>query len=93
MSKKRFSNVWDAIEDSPAMAENMKLRSELAMALQEHIARKKLTQAAAARLFGVSQPRVSDLVRGKLHLFALDALINMASAAGIRVELRIKRAA
>ena len=93
MSKKRFSSVWDAIEDSPAVAENMKLRSELAMALQKHITENKLTQAAAARLFGISQPRVSDLVRGKIHLFALDTLINMASAAGMRVELRIRRAA
>lgn len=93
MSKKRFASVWDAIEDSPAVAENMKLRSELAMALQEYIVEKKLTQAAAARLFGVSQPRVSDLVRGKIHLFAVDTLVNMASAAGMRLELRVRRAA
>ena len=90
MSKKRFSSVWDAIENSAVLTENMKLCSELAMALQDHIARKKLTEAAAARLIGVSKRRVSDLVRGKLHLFVLDTLINMASAAGIRVDLRIK---
>lgn len=93
MSKKRFSSVWDAVENSSVLTENMKLRSELAMALQEYISKQELTQAAAARLFKVSQPRVSDLVRGKIHLFALDTLIDMACAAGMRVEMRLKRAA
>ena len=58
---------------------NMKLRSALMMALKEHIARTGLSQSEAAKLFGVTQPRVSDLVRGKINLFGLDALVNMAS--------------
>ena len=93
MSKKRFSSVWDAIEDAPAMAENMKLRSELMMALKDHIKAQGLSQADAAKVFGVTQPRVSDLMRGKVNLFGLDTLINMASAAGLRVEVRVRRAA
>jgi predicted XRE-type DNA-binding protein len=93
MSKKRFANVWDAIEDSPAQAENMKLRSTLMMALKDHIERAGLSQAEAAKLLGVTQPRVSDLMRGKIELFGLDTLVNMAGAAGLHVEMRVSSAA
>lgn len=93
MSHERFANVWDAIEDTAAQAENMKLRSALMMALKDHISEEGLSQAEAARLFGVTQPRVSDLMRGKIDLFGLDSLVNMASAAGLHVELRVGRAA
>jgi predicted XRE-type DNA-binding protein len=93
MSNKRFSSVWDAIEDTPEEAENMKLRSVLMVALKNHIARVGMSQAQAAKLFGVTQPRVSDLMRGKIDLFALDALVNMATAAGLHVEMRVLEAA
>jgi predicted XRE-type DNA-binding protein len=72
MSKKRFANVWDAIEDTPAQAENMKLRSTLMMALKDHIVHTGLSQSEAAKLLGVTQPRVSDLMRGMIELFGLD---------------------
>ena len=93
MSKKRFANVWDAIEDTPAQAENMKLRSALMMALKDHIARTGLSQSEAAKLLGVTQPRISDLMRGKIDLFSLDTLVNMIGAAGLHVEMRISDAA
>jgi predicted XRE-type DNA-binding protein len=93
MSNERFVSVWDAIEDTPAEAANMKLRSALMMALKEHIARAGLSQSQAAKLFGVTQPRVSDLMRGKINLFGLDSLVNMASAAGLKVEMRVLEAA
>ncbi len=93
MSAKRFASVWDAIEDTPEAAENMKLRSALMMALKKRIEAAGLSQAQAARLFGVTQPRVSDLMRGKINLFGLDALVNMATAAGLHIELRVKNAA
>ena len=93
MSKKRFANVWDAIETTPAQAENMKLRSALMMALKDHIARTGLSQAKAAKLFGVTQPRISDLMRGKIELFSLDTLVNMTGAAGLHVEMRVSDAA
>src|ERR1700722_811085 len=93
MSKKRFANVWDAIENTPAQAENMKLRSALMMALKDHIARTGLSQAKAAKLLGVTQPRISDLMRGKIDLFSLDTLVNMIGAAGLHVEMRISDAA
>jgi len=93
MSNERFVSVWDAIEDTSAEAENMKLRSALMMALTEHMARTGLDQSQVARLCGVTQSRVSDLMQGKIDLFSLDALVNMASAAGLRVELKIRDAA
>ena len=93
MSNQRFESVWDAIEDTPEEAENMKLRSVLMMALKNHIARTGMSQAQAAKLFGVTQPRVSDLMRGKINLFALDALVNMATAAGLQIEMRVLEAA
>ena len=93
MSKQRFTSVWDAIEDTPEEAENMKLRSALMTALCEHITRSGMSQAQAAQMLGVTQPRVSDLVRGKINLFGLDALVNMATAAGLHVEMRLMESA
>ena len=93
MSKQRFTSVWDAIEDTPEQAENLKLRSALMMALKAHLIRGGLSQAQIAKLFGVTQPRVSDLLRGKINLFGLDALVNMAAAAGLRVEVKVREAA
>jgi predicted XRE-type DNA-binding protein len=93
MNADSFASVWDAIEDTPAQAENMKLRSALMMALTDHIARSGLTQAQAARAFGVTQPRISDLTRGKIDLFGLDSLVTMASAAGLHVDIRVSEAA
>ena len=92
-ANRRFASVWDAIESDPGQAENMKLRSRLMMALRDHIAQEGLSQAAAAKLFGVTQPRVSDLVRGKIDLFSLDTLVNMLAAAGLHIELQVARAA
>lgn len=93
MSTEKFASVWDAIEDTPEEAENMKLRSVLMMDLKAHIARTGLSQSQAAKLFGVTQPRISDLMRGKINLFGLDALVNMAAAAGLHVEMRVREAA
>jgi predicted XRE-type DNA-binding protein len=93
MSKQRFASVWDAIEDTSEAAENMKLRSVLMIALKEHIAHAGLSQSQAAKVFGVTQPRVSDLMRGKINLFGLDALVNMAAAAGLHIDLRIRESA
>jgi predicted XRE-type DNA-binding protein len=89
MSGDRFASVWDAIEDTPAEAENMKLRSALMIALKEQIKRHEWTQAEAAQRLGVTQPRVSDLMRGKIDLFGLDSLVNMAGQVGLHVEIRV----
>jgi predicted XRE-type DNA-binding protein len=93
MSNERFGSVRDAIEDTPAQAENLRQRSALMMALKDHITREKLSQSQAAKMFGVTQPRVSDLKRGKIELFGLDSLVNMAAAAGLHVEMSVAHAA
>ncbi len=93
MSNEAFESVWDAIEDTTAEAENMKLRSTLMMALERQIKDKGWTQAEAARKLGVTQPRVSDLLRGKINLFGLDTLVNMVVAAGLHVEMQVLDAA
>lgn len=93
MSNERFASVWDAIEDTAAQAENMKLRSSLMMALKDHVIREGLSQDQTAKLLGVTQPRVSDLMRGKIELFGLDTLVNMLAAAGLHVEMRVAEAA
>lgn len=93
IAMQRFARVWDAIEDTPAAAENMKLRSALMVALKAHIEREGLNQSQAAALLRVTQPRVSDLMRGKINLFTIDTLINMLTAAGGHVEMQIAKAA
>ena len=92
MSNQRFTSVGDAIEDTPEEAENMKLRSLLMTALKSQLTRTEMSQAQAAKLFGVTQPRVSDLMRGKINVFSLDALVNMATAAGLHIEMRVHEA-
>ncbi len=93
MSGNRFTTIWDATEDTPAEAANMKLRSALMTALRDRISAEALTQSQAADILGVTQPRISDLLRGKIDLFGLDTLVNMATAAGMNVELTISKAA
>jgi predicted XRE-type DNA-binding protein len=92
MSNERFASVWDAVEDTAEDAENMKLRSTLMIALKQHLTRTGVSQSEAARTFGVTQPRVSDFVRGKINLFSLDSLVNMATSAGLKVELTVLEA-
>lgn len=87
--KKRFASVWDAIEDTPQEAASMRARSDLMMNLAEVIHQQGMTQAQAASLFGVTQPRISDLVRGKVNLFSLDTLIDMAATAGMTPTVKV----
>ena len=88
-SNEIYDSVWEAIEDTPAEAENLRIRAALMREITEYIRRESLTQSAAARLFGVTQPRISDLVRGKIDLFSIDSLVNMLAAAHLRVEMRV----
>lgn len=93
MIEKGFDNVWDAIEPDPIKREDLKLRSELMFKIREHIKREGWTQAEAAKRLGVTQPRISNLMRGKINAFGLDMLVKMATAAGLRITLRVKKAA
>ena len=88
-----FASVWDALEDSPAEAANMRLRSELMSAVKQAIAGWELTQIEAARRLEVTQPRLNDLLRGRISRFSLDALILLAERAGLSVRVQIERAA
>ena len=92
-AKLRFASVWDAIEDTPEQAESMKLRSRLMMAVQDRINRESLSQAQTAKTLGVTQPRISDLMRGRISLFSVEALIDMLMHLGMRVEIKVKQAA
>lgn len=93
MKRQRFDNVWDALEDSPAEAVNMTMRSRLLIAIEEKVRGWDVTQAEAARRLGISQPRLNDLLRGKIANFSLDTLINLAASAGLSVRLDIAEAA
>jgi predicted XRE-type DNA-binding protein len=90
MKRNRFSSVWDAIE-KPKDAAGLKARADVAHALICEIERRKLTQSRAATLLGVTQPRISNLMRGRLDLFSLDTLVDMASHVGFDVGIKLSR--
>jgi predicted XRE-type DNA-binding protein len=93
MTEERFGSVWDAFENSPAEAANIKARSGLMSAIQETVAGWKLTQAEAAKRLSETQPRMNDLLRGRINNFNLDALMILASNAGLTVEWRVVKTA
>jgi len=83
-------NVFRDLGFSPEESENLKTRADLMIQLTKMIKDRALTQAAAARLFGVTQPRISDLVRGKIDRFSIDGLVEMLGHAGVRVSFVLK---
>lgn len=84
-------NVFVDVGFGPEEAEHLRIRSDLMIAVRKVIASRKLTQSQAARLFGVTQPRISNIVRGRIDLFSIDTLVDMLAAAGISVKLTIGR--
>jgi len=84
--------VWDAVADSPAEAANLQVRSELMIAIGAVIKQNGWTQTQAAEHCGISQPRVNDLLRGRISRFSLDALVNIAASLGRRVHVALKAA-
>jgi predicted XRE-type DNA-binding protein len=93
VERQTFDSVWDALEDSPAEAAHMSMRSNLLIAIDQHVRSWNVTQAEAAHRLGVTQPRLNDLLRGKITKFSLDALIAIAHKAGLSVRLDIAQAA
>ncbi len=91
--RRSSGNVFRDLGFDREEAEHLKLRSALMIEIRKVIETRELSQAAAAGLFGVSQPRVSDLVRGKIDLFSIDTLIDMLAHAGVRVSFVVKRKA
>ncbi len=87
MFEESSGNVFLDLGFPPAEAEHLLLRSKLMSAVDDVITERKLTQAQAARVFGVSQPRVSDVIRGKIGRFTIDALVEMLARAGVRLDI------
>lgn len=83
----RFSSVWDALEDTPQQAANMRLRSKLLLELCNAIRSWELSQKEAAQRLGISQPRLNDMLNGKIDKFSLDALVNLSAAAQMNVDI------
>src|ERR1035441_10703595 len=84
---KSNTDVFSDLGFNAAEAENLRIRSAMMRALVAFIRKNELTQARAAKVFGISQPRISDLIRGKIHLFSIDNLVILLAAAGLRVEI------
>lgn len=85
-------NVFADLGFDPEEAQHLALRSELMRAIRKHIEDSGQTQQQAARLFGVTQPRLNMVVKGKINEFSLDALVSMLAKAGMRVEMKVKKA-
>lgn len=92
MNMKTFDSVFDALADTPAESANMTARADLLLAIRERIKAWDLTQEEAAARLGVTRPRLNDLMRGKLDKFSLDALVNIAAAAGFKLHIALKEA-
>jgi len=84
-----FASVWDAVADTPAEAANLRVRSQLMQEIADIVSENGWKQAEAARRCGVTQPRVNDLLRGRVSRFSLDALVNIATALGREVHVEI----
>jgi len=93
LEMQEFANVWDAIADTPEEAANLTLRSELMDEIEAIIKEGGWTQAEAANRCGVTQPRINDLLRGRIARFSIDALVNIASALGRKVRVSLDDAA
>ena len=87
------AEVFDAISNAPAEAANMKAYADLLAALIRRVKSWEVPQGAAAKRLAITRPRLNDLMQGKLGKFSLDALVNLAAAAGLTLEIRIMEAA
>ena len=92
MKMQTYNDVWDALSDTPEEAENMKIRSGLMMAISDRLENLDGTQAAQAKRLGITQPRLNDLLQGRISNFSLDALVTIAVNAGLKISLRAEAA-
>lgn len=93
MANERSTSVWDALVDSPEEAENLRLRSKLMRVLTKTVRSWDLPQKEAARQLHVTQPRLSELLNGKIDKFSLDALVNMLASANLEIDITVKHKA
>jgi predicted XRE-type DNA-binding protein len=87
-----YTSVWDAIADTPGQAANLRARAELMQKMAALVKRQGWTQVEAAQHCGVTQPRINDLLRGRVSRFSLDALVNISTALGCRVRVDLEAA-
>lgn len=88
-----FSSIWDALEDTPQDAANMRLRAKIMRTLCETVRAWELPQKDAAKRLGITQPRLNDVLNGKIDKFSLDALVNLSAAAKLEVDICFPQAA
>ena len=87
-----YASVWDALADTPEQAANLRARAELMQQIAAIVSESGWTQVEAAKHCGVTQPRINDLLRGRVSRFSLDALVNIATAIGRRVHVELEAA-
>jgi predicted XRE-type DNA-binding protein len=90
MANERSGSVWDALVDSPEEAENLRLRSQLMRILTRTVRSWDLPQKEAARRLHITQPRLSELLNGKIDKFSLDALVNLLASANLEIDITVK---
>ncbi len=88
MEAETFTNIFDALADTPAEVANLAARSDLLSAIRQQVTGWNVSLDAAAARLGLTRPRINDLMRGKIGKFSLDALVNIANAAGLALEIR-----
>ena len=91
MKMQKFDNVWDALADTPEEALTLTMRSDLMSSIEKVVEGWKLPQGEAAKKLGISRPRLNDLLRGKMSKFSLDMLATLATRAGLKVQLSVKK--
>ena len=84
-----YASDWDAIADTPEQAANLRARADLMQKIAAIVTESGWTQAQAATRCGITQPRMNDLLRGRVSRFSLDALVNIATAIGRRVHVEL----
>ena len=87
-----YDSVWDAIADTPEQAANLRIRAELMQKINSIVKANGWTQTEATRHCGVTQPRIDDLLHGRVSRFSLDALVDIATAIGRRVHIELEAA-
>ena len=93
MANERATSVWDALVDTPEEAENLRVRSQLMRAIRRVVKTWDVSQKEAAQRLHITQPRLNDLLKGKIEKFSLDALVNMLASADLELEVRISNKA
>ena len=86
-------SVWDALEETAEASANMRVRADLMIEVQRYVNESGLTQLQAAKQLGVTQPRLNDVLRGRIDKFSVDALVNMLARVGKQVSVKVRKVA